>query len=358
MNRKIYRSIIFSKSQLKTQLKFGDYFQIYPCDFKKAPASPYCSDFPLVIEYYVDEVPEVKLPDELQELSTWVHESTQKINQLNRLLRLLSVLTNHRFFIIEESGYKWGKALPDLKLNENEKEAFNSSSSQTFSPGFYYPSIADDLCITDFSEQKFPVAVLIEHTKYYRRVPSDDRDIDINFPNTIYQSVDKYFSLDNNRKKVANSVNHLICNGIEIKDKMKSLSFLSFVSAIETIVNYEFKKKNDVIEFECNDCQTIKTSQFTCPKCQRPIWGVKTKFKEFLKTYVSGTPKSIEKYNKIYNLRSKIVHAGVLLLGDEEIDWGESLNTNEQYTTYYESMQLARESLSNWLLKGANNISV
>jgi hypothetical protein len=153
MNREICRRIVFSKSQLKTQLKFGDYFQIYPCEFKNSPVSPYCSDFPLVIEYYVDEVTEMKLPDELQELSLWLPESTQKTNQLNRLLRLLSVLTNHRFFLSQESGFKWGIALPDHELNANEREEFKRASSQAFLPGFYYPSIADDLRITDFSEQ-------------------------------------------------------------------------------------------------------------------------------------------------------------------------------------------------------------
>lgn len=357
MKKKIHRNIIFSKSQLKSKLRVGDYLQIYPCSFSGAPISFYCSDFPLVIEYIVDESPEVKLPDDLVELSPLLSPLTPQINQLNRLLRLLSVLTNYRFFSHQESEFKWGVALPSQEMSRSEKEEFRRKTSRIFLPVFNYPNISNDLLITEFSEPNFPDAVLVKHEEYYRRIPIDDRSIEIDFPTTIHQAVGEYFSIEKGAKSVVNSVNHLICNGLEIKNKMKSLSFLSFVSAIETLVSHEYKHQNKEVEFECSDCQTLKTSPFHCPKCQRPVWAISAKFKEFLKAYISSTQSSIKKYSKIYNLRSKIVHAGALLLGDEEIDWGDSEKANEQHITYYESMQIARECLANWLLKKSGKVS-
>ena len=133
---------------------------------------------------------------------------------------------------------------------------------------------------------------------------------------------------------------------------MKSISFLSFVSSIETLVNLEYKDKKDDIVFECHDCQTLKSSPISCKKCGRPIWGIKAKFKTFLKTYVAASDDSMAKFNRIYNLRSAIVHTGALLLGDEQIDWGLSEKADSQFITHIETMQVARLSLVNWLLLG------
>jgi hypothetical protein len=354
MTKKFYRAIIFSKTPLTTYLRVGNYFQIYPCDFTNAPKSRYCHDFPLVIEYWVDEDEKIEISDDWEDLKDYVSKSSLQIIKLNRLTRLLSAITNHRFFSYGESEFKWGVALPDKELGGDEKDKINNTPSQAILGVYTYPDMWKDLQLKDFSEQRHPSSKLVRHVFYYIHDPIDNKTKEIKFPATIQQLVDEYFKLDAKTTKIVNSITHLICNGVDIKSKMKSLSFLSFVSAVETIVNFEFKDKNDEIEFECTDCQTVNKSPLTCPKCGRPLWGVKAKFKAFLKTYVSNGDGSIKKYNRIYNLRSDIVHNGMLLLGDEQFYWAKSDKADSQYMTHLETMQLARLSLVNWLLMGPN----
>ncbi|MGN6163697.1 MAG: hypothetical protein ACTHOF_04075 [Flavisolibacter sp.] len=302
----------------------------------------------------MDEDEKIDVSDDWEDLKDYVSKSSLQIIKLSRLTRLLSSLTNHRIFSYNDTEFKWGVAIPDRELDEGEKEVINKTPSQAILPAYTYPNMWKDLQLKDFAEQRHPNARLFRHTFYYMHDPIDDRTKEMTFPVTIHHLVDKYFNLDVKAKKIVDAITHLICNGIDIKLKMKSLSFLSFVSAIETIVNYEFKDKKDEIEFECADCQTIKTSPLSCHKCGRPIWGVKAKFKAFLKAYVSKGDSSIKKYNRIYNLRSDIVHNGMLLLGDEQLDWSKSDKADSQYMTHLETMQLARLSLVNWLLLGTN----
>lgn len=364
MTKQFYRNIIFTKTPLKTFLKVGDYFQIYPCDFVNAPKSDkHCHDFPLVIEYWVDkdEKRDVLLlfesfdeEKEFKSLQEHFSKSSVQITALTHLTRFLSVVTNHRFFQLSETEFKWGVAIPEGEWTEKEKEEINKSSSQPTMITFTYHEMWKDLQLTNFSEARHPYPRFLKHVDYYVNNPVEDRTSEITFSETIFQAVDKYFKLDTQTKGVIDAITHLICNGLDIKTKMRSMSFLSFVSAVETIVNFEFKDKREDVEFECHDCQTIKSSPIKCKKCGRPIWGVKAKFKAFLRTYISNSDTSIQKYNRIYNLRSDIVHNGMLLLGDEQFNWTKSSKMDSQYITHLEAMQLARLCLINWLLLGPN----
>jgi rubrerythrin len=62
----------------------------------------------------------------------------------------------------------------------------------------------------------------------------------------------------------------------------KNLSFISFISAIETLVNEEYRDENNKIEYSCNKCKAIKDSPFKCEVCGNPTWAIGYKFKEFL----------------------------------------------------------------------------
>jgi hypothetical protein len=354
MRKKYYRTIVFSKTPLTTHLRVGDYFQVYPCNFHTAPKSRHCHDFPLVIEYWVDEDEVIEVSDDWEDLKGFLEKTSLQVIKLNRLTRLLSAITNYRFFSYIETGFKWGIALPEQDLSEEEKEKFNSTPSQAILCLYSYPNMREDLQLTEFSAQIHPNATMVEHKEYYTNDPVEGNTKEISFPVTINEVVERYWNLDSKASSTINSVTHLICNGVDIKMKMKSLSFLSFVSAIETVVNFEFKDKRDEIEFECPDCQSLKKSPLTCPKCGKPIWGVKAKFKEFLKTYVSEGEDTMRKYNRIYNLRSDIVHNGMLLLGDQQFHWTKSDKADSQYMIHIETMQLSRLSLVNWLLMGPN----
>jgi len=350
MKQKFYRNIIFSKTPLTGYFRFKDQFQIYPCDFANAPKSKHASDIPMIIEYWVDEDENPEVSEDFESIKEFIATTTNQVNKLNSITRLLTAITNHRIHNYSDTELKWGIPLPD----NTEDEKVNNSTSSLIMGLYYYPNIGSDLKIDKFSDERHKRIELVSHKLYYTNDPFDDKNKEIKFPDSIYIILEKYFSLDLNSKKIIDSICHLTCNGVDLKTKMKSISFISFVSSIETLVNFEYKDQKDAIEFECHDCQTIKSSPIVCHKCGRPIWGVKAKFKRFLKTYVASSEDAQTKFNRIYNLRSNIVHNGMLLLGDEQMDWAKSNKADSQFMTHLETMQLARLSLVNWLLMGPN----
>lgn len=344
--RKFYRRIIFSKTPLKSQFRYRDKFQIFPVDSKNAPTSPYNKHFPLFLEYYIDfdenENPkDVDIFDDL---------SAQQVVEYE-IVNILSVLSNHRFFKYKNDSNQWAMIAPNNgfeNLTQEQKELFNNQFSTWTISGYVFPGLKEELDIEEFTEQKYPETPLVSpYFKYFTHDPIENDKGEIVFPETIIFCLDNYYSLTPKTfRKIKSSVS-LICDGIDISDNKRSLAFLSFVSAIESFVGLEFSDKE--VEFECNSCKTIVNSPYVCPDCGRPIWGIKTKFKEFLKNFVAGSEKSVETYNKIYNLRCKIAHQGQLFIGDYEFSFENMEKKENDWLMKLKTLQLARLSLTNWL---------
>jgi hypothetical protein len=318
-NRRLYRNVVFSRSPLKGLFRYKDIFQIYPCYFSKAPKFQYATNQPLVMEYYIEEN-----NSENSNINPLANALTQ-INKINRLCQLMTAITNHRIHNSQPAEVLWGKTFPGYE-NRNHKSENHGYSTPIV--GIYsYPGLDDDLDITQFSNPEFPMPMKIPHKNYYFTNPIDSFDKEILLPETIYRILDKYFALDYETRKIIDSVCLLICNGIEIKERMKSLSFLSFVSSIETLLNFEYRELNNQIKYKCNECKSLQKSGFSCKTCGDPTWAISFKFKEFLENYVSKSSSSRKKFDKIYSIRSKIIHSGALLLGDGIFDLSESKKT-------------------------------
>lgn len=346
MKKKFEREIIFSKTPLKTHFRFKDLFQIFPCEYPNAPKSQYADDFPLIIEYWIDEDENPELSEDYEKIKWFAAPAANKINRLNKLTRLLTSITNHRFFSYQNREGMYGMVMPDGEIDSS----INDESPKWILPIIAYPDYPNDMKITEFSKQIHSDSEFIEHKEYFVDDPIDDKKKVITFPNSIHQILTNYFDLTNEKRKIIDAVNHLISNGIEIKFRMKSISFLTFVSSIETIINLEYKINKLDIEIDCDVCQSIKSSPVTCPKCGKPVWGIAAKFREFCKKYIAQGEESFKKYKRIYNLRSQIAHSGELLLGDEQTDWTFSEATDSHWMIHLETMQLARLSVCNWLI--------
>jgi hypothetical protein len=355
MNKKYCRNIIFTKTPFKSHFYHFDRFQIYPCDYPDAPKSDNAQDFPLILEWWMDEDEKPDVSEHFEEIKDFMSDMDHIRTTRNEITRILSALTNHRFFSYENTDIKWGIEFPEkvdtASLSEEELARMNNVSSKSFTMLYYYPKVGYDMGTSGFSTQTHSSPEFVKYPRYFFDDPLDGRNKTLTLPNSLNIALMGYYRLDAKSKKIVNTVAHLICNGIDLRDKMKSLSFLSFVSAIETLVNFVYKDQKDQIEFECKSCQRIKSSPIHCPQCDNPIWGVKAKFKAFLSEYISDDEKSITKYGKIYNLRSDIVHNGALLLGDEQSNWDKSTKADSQYITHIEAMQYARLSLNNWLIR-------
>ncbi len=344
--RKYYRRIIYTKTPLKSQFRYKDRFQILPIYSDKAPSSPYNKHFPLFLEYYIDfdENQHPKGIDIFDDLSA------QQVVEFE-IMNLLSVLSNHRFFKYKSQNDQWAVMTPNVgfeNLKPEGNEIFNNQNSCWTISGFIYQGLKNDLEIKDFTEYKFPETSLVSsYYDYFTLDPIEDEKNEILFPETINSCLDIYYLLSSKTLRKIKSSIALICDGIDISDNKRSLAFLSFVSAIEAFVGLEISD-NDV-KFECNSCKTIIKSPYSCPECGKPIWGIKVKFKEYLSKFVAGGEKSISKYNKIYNLRSKIVHQGQLFIGDYEFSLNNMDIKENDWLMKLETLQLARISLTNWL---------
>jgi hypothetical protein len=346
------KKIIFTKTPLKGLYKYSDKFQIYPIDIHAAPSSAKAEHFPMIIEFCYDET-EIKEVNKFEEMKEYfpISELTTETNKLIQITNLLSTISNYRFFFNRNVDMKWAIPFPEMDMSAMTKEMideYNKTSSKWSMLLYAYPNMGNDLKITEFSNPDVPKIDLTEQREYYFFDPVESKDKSIDFPHTIDNILDKYFSLKEKEIKIINSGMHQFCNGLDLFSDMKSLSFFSFVSSIETMVNIEFK--NEKIEFECNTCKTIKSSKRTCVKCGRPIWGIAAKFREFLYKYVSDLPEGKKLYNEIYTVRSKITHTEYLLSGDNFLEWNFTDKTEEIHMLHLKAMQLGRRSFANWLL--------
>jgi len=345
------KNIIFSQVEVTGIYRFKDEFQIYPLNIENAPNSIKTEHFPLIIEFKYDEeeVKEVKPFDgkDDEDLNIMISNTSYQTNKLIEITNLLSAISNFRFFFYRNVAMSWTIPIPDEITDENRAE-INNSVSKWSGQFYYYKNMGNDLQINAFSNPDFKKIELIRRKDYYWYEPmyGDKKEVDL--PDNIDRVFEKYFTLPSDEKKICNSSLHQFSNGLDLFKTMKSLSFFSFVSCIETLVNFEFR--NDKVEFECNDCKSIKSSTHTCNKCGKPIWGISSKFREFLFKYVANNIDAKKLYNKIYSIRSQITHTGFLLSGDNFLDWDFSDKTEALNTKHAEVMQLCRRSVGNWLI--------
>jgi len=212
---------------------------------------------------------------------------------------------------------------------------------------YYYPESAEDLIIENFTETNFKNIPLFDKNLYYYQ-PLESKDKLINFPSDIDARIKAYLNLNNEQKAICDSAMFMFCNGLDIYHNMKSLSFISMVSSIETLVNYEFR--DEKVTYECNNCKSLKSSPRACSKCGMPTWGIGAKFREFLFKFVSDEDAARKMYNKIYDIRSKIIHTEYLIGEENYLSWDFEDKTHEIVTKHRELMQIARRAVSNWML--------
>lgn len=336
-----------TKTPLTKYYRYGDYFQVLPMDIAHAPKNKNARLFPTILEYWYEdtEVKKVNVfdSDGANEMVAMLSATTGKILEITNFL---SAITNHRFIYNQSPRLGWAVQFPE----ENNEEVNNQSSFWSMGM-YYYPKMGDDLKITEFSKPKVAFVDLIPRQQYYYYDPVESHKKEITFPDSFDNTVAKYLKLTEKEKIVCDSSIYQLCNSLDLDNHMKSLSFLSAVSSIETLVNYEFR--NEKIEFECNDCKTVKSSNRQCAKCGRPIWGVAAKFREFLFKYVSSDPKAKKFYNEIYNIRSKIAHTEYLINNENYMNWDFLDKTDEELNKYIEAIQLCRRSISSWLINKA-----
>lgn len=144
---------------------------------------------------------------------------------------------------------------------------------------------------------------------------------------------------------IVNAAIRYTVSAVELYGKDKTLSMLASFTAIEAIVNIEYKG----VEPE------------TCKECSQPRYTVRKKFREFLMKYMGDTAALKNKFNALYDLRSDIVHTGRTF--DKESLFG-NINNEEfekELIQRLEVLQIGKIAICNWITAhpyGVNKLSV
>lgn len=343
--RRYYSNIIFTTSPITGYYRYSDLFQIYPILFEDKVQFDKATHFPVIIEYWIDEN-EIKTVNNpmFDGIEEFISISTLQNNWLHSLTRLLSVFTNHRFFLYDREQ-AWF-----LPLNT---QITDTTPSNWGDKCYHYEGLKKKLNISSFSQMELQEITRVKHSTYFKNPNIDDHTIDVTISEYTDLLFKAYQMLTIEERKYFDAAVTLICNGQDLKYKMKSISYLSFISSIETMSALQFKAKQDAIKFQCNSCKLIKSSPYTCPKCNTPIWGISQQFKEYLSMYLSTDSNLNSVLNKIYGIRSKIVHSGQLLLGDAFIDWDKQDQEKSEFDTLLSLMQYSKISICKWLILNA-----
>ena len=353
--RKYYSNIIFTTSPITGHYRYSDLFQIYPIPFEDKLQFDKATHFPVIIEYWIDENEKKKVSNPMFDgIEEFISTSTLQNNWLYLLTRLLTVFTNHRFFLYDTER-AWF-----FPLNTQITDA--TPSNWGFKC-YHYEGLIKKINISSFSKIELPEITRVKHLTYFQYPNIDDHTVDVTLSEHTDLLFKAYQMLTIEERKYFDAAITLICNGQDLKYKMKSIAYLSFISSIETMSALQFKEKQDDIKFQCDSCKLIKSSPYTCPECNNPIWGISQQFKQYLSMYLSTDPKLNSVLNKIYGIRSKIVHSGQLLLGDAFIDWDKQDQQNKEFDTLLSLMQYSKLSICNWLIlnakdKAAANIGI
>lgn len=270
----------------------------------------------------------MEIPDAFKEIQDILTKQTHTQNYQRQIRNLLSAITNYNFYY-PTAELLWFTEIPKGDLQEE----MNEQKSKVGMTLYWYPEMLKESIITKFTEIELPPIEFAKHPDCFANIDIDGTE-EVKFPQYINEAILNFFALDEEARQVVNSAASLVCNGVELRVKMKSISFISFVSSIETMVNFEFKD----VPVE------------NCKECGQPRYRVVKKFKDYLAKYASDSAAAKKQVDKIYSLRSTIAHTGLLLLGDNKIDWSDDVKQNEQWQAHLQAMQISRVSLTNWLL--------
>lgn len=281
----VYESVrIHSHKPLKSKFKYKDSFQIFPSKRKLKVNGPII--YPMILQL------------SFQAPEPYLRYSTSNSNILTRKifekLYLLSFFTQFHFF--------------------------ESSSARQ---------------IKKFSYSQFP-EIKRGQIEWYHYKGFDDHNVpEIIFPEDLETYLEVYDKINEEKKNIFRKSLYLFYSGLELKGPYPGQSFISTVSAIETLINTE------------------NYTPARCDSCKQYIYGVSKRFKDFILKYAySGkNNKSTNQFiNKLYDKRSKITHRGELLVADlfwddeeHDVDWSESF-------LHKDLIGVTRQSLINWLI--------
>jgi hypothetical protein len=332
MSKEFHRMIFFTKVPINGYYRYKDEFQFFPAYLEKQPKSKYSKHYPNILEYWTDKEEVIEVPVAFKGLED-LHTLTVKTSRSHdMILTLLSGITNNLFFRYEDMEGNWGIPITD----DDEKEKKTPGYSTWCMKLLYWKEMADELKIVSFSELDLPKISKVEHKNFYTYDPNLDFDEnkEIVLPESINEILDAYYSLNVDFRIYVDSALSYTKSAVEMWHFKKTLSLLASFTAMESMVNLQYKDEKPE---KCNVCGQL-------------MYSISKKFREFLLLYVGDSPNNKKKFNAYYSLRSKIVHTG-RQLGTEKLfaDVTED-ERNEEFLKRIEILQIGKMAIVNWLL--------
>ncbi len=172
--------------------------------------------------------------------------------------------------------------------------------------------------------------------RWYQDKALDDRNVpEMIVPPYIDKFLEAYYSIDEKKRPALRKSMYLFYTGIELRGRYPSISFASLVSSIETLINLQ------------------KYPSRPCNMCGQKIFKVGERFRDFLKIYAFNGKMNREQkriINKIYGIRSKILHEGNLLLASKVWERG-SKDMNKRWDQSFihkDLIEITRACIINW----------
>jgi hypothetical protein len=330
--RTYHRCLCFTKVPLAGQFRYKDVFQILPANLDGLPKSKYQKHFPVILEYWTTEEERTTPNEDWEGLTELVSDYTARFRKEDRILTLLSTVTNNLFFKYSANASSWGMPI----LTDDPGEEVNEQSAVWCFRIFHFPELPSQFSISGFSKKQFDDIGKRKHLDYFLHDPNLDFDENrvIEFPATIERMLDSYFNLDNNTVSIINTAASYIVAAMELYGNRNTMSLLSSFTAMETMVNLEFRAVNPI----------------RCTTCGQPQHKVAAKFKEYLLKYIGHSDNNKRKFNSYYALRSKIVHTGQQLKTESLFSDVSSEEQEKELLTRIEVLQTSRLAIANWLL--------
>lgn len=329
-----HKTIVFTKVPLIGAYRYKDEFQIYPCDLEGTPNSELQRQFPVILEYYIDEHDNKHVPEEyegsLSDLYTLAAATLPKIDQI---LNLLTLISNHLFFKLDLSQSTWGIPLKDGMTDVE----INASVPHWCMSLFHWQKQPNQLKITEFSDiSRFEDVFLSDFKSYYMHDPNLDyrSTEEVTLPDHTTLILDKYYELEKNLKPIVDTAISHVQSSVLLNESNKTMSMIASFTAIETMVNLEFSG--------------VKVEN--CKECGQPMFKVSNKYRDFLFKYIGESKSNKKKFSAYYSLRSKIVHTGEQLKTEVLFNEFSQEEIDKEVVTRIEILQLGKLSVINWLI--------
>ena len=336
-----HSALIFTKTPLKRHFRYRDLFQVFPADHLEGlPSSALQKHYPAILEYWVSDEEPAPIMDVFKDMTDFLAPTTRQIIKQDLILSLLSCFTTHLFFRYTDMNGVWGLPAPGPEVPEEEINNWSSAWNLTL---FYTPTLAEQLKITAFSPQRYEDVTFVRHFPYYQHDPNLDLDSkrEITFPETIYMDLDSYFAQDTATREVIDTAISYSVSAIEFRSSKKNMSVVAAFTAVETMVNFEFR---DVEPQQCGTCGQLQ-------------YKVMKKYRDYLLKYLGDSPHNKKKFNSYYSFRSRIVHTGERLQTEKLFADVPDEARDTEFITQLEILILSKFAIVQWLLKNRKAVA-